>query len=166
MAVEPATGAGDGDRALARLVDGAAIRRRPDGRPESADGRGVSLAHGGGLVLAVSGAGAVGCDLEPVRARSAEDWRGMLGAERWNLALRLAGERGEAADAAATRVWAAAEALRKAGHPAGAPLVLGAAADDGWLLLRSGAAVIGTQVVPVAGCPEPLALAVLSTPPS
>jgi enediyne polyketide synthase len=155
--------AGASDRALARLLGGAAVHRRPDGRPEADGGRAVSVAHAAGLVLAVAGGGAVGCDLEPVRPRRAEDWDGMLGAERSALARRIADERGEGADAAATRVWTAAEALRKAGLPPDAPLVLGAAAADGWLLLRSGGAVIGTQVLPVAGRPEPLAVAVLAT---
>ena len=163
VAVEPADGEGAGDRALARLFGGAAaVHRRPDGRPEAAGGRAVSLAHAAELVLAVAGTGAVGCDLEPVRPRPAEDWDAMLGAERGELARRIAAERGEDADAAATRVWAAAEALRKAGLPPDAPLVLGAGAADGWLLLRSGGALIGTQVLPVAGCPEPLAVAVLA----
>jgi enediyne polyketide synthase len=140
-----ATGRPDSGPAVARLLAGtrpaAPLRHRPDGRPEVAGGPRLSIAHAGGLVLAVAGldaAAAVGCDLEPVAARPAEDWRGLLGDERWALARLLTREGGEAEDAAATRVWAAAEALVKAGAARGASLTFDAAADGGWLLLRAG----------------------------
>jgi enediyne polyketide synthase len=125
------------------------LRHRTDGRPEVDGGPRISIAHAGGLVLAVSRRGAVGCDLEPVVARPAADWRGLLGDERWALARLLSDE--ETADAAATRVWAAAEALVKAGAPAGAPLTLEAASDDGWLILRSGRYRVATAAPVLRG---------------
>lgn len=122
---------------------GAAIlSHRPDGRPEVVGLPQVSIAHAGrDLVLAVAGPGRdrrVGCDLEPVGERSAESWRGLLGDERFALAGLIARQRGESGACAATRVWGAAEALRKAGAPADTPLLLDAVLDDGWLLLRAG----------------------------
>ncbi len=164
VALEPAIGAGIAGTAGARPDSGPTIarllaarrppldlrlRHRPDGRPEIAGGPRVSIAHAGGLVLAVARRDAVGCDLEPVAARPAETWRGLFGdqrgdeqgGERWALARLLAQEAGEPVAIAATRVWAAAEALAKAGAPRGAALTLeppGEAADDGWRLLRAG----------------------------
>ncbi|MFL6196666.1 MAG: SDR family NAD(P)-dependent oxidoreductase [Thermoanaerobaculia bacterium] len=144
---------------------GAALRHRPDGRPEAPeaeDGVRISRSHAGGYVLAVTGDGRLGCDLEAVTERPEEVWRGLLGPERSRLAELIARERGEAFGAAATRVWTAAESLVKAGVPPGAPLVLEAGAgDDGWLLLRSGDLRIGTFLGPVRELSGPAALAVL-----
>lgn len=146
--------------AVARLL-GSALRHRPDGRPETATGGEVSVAHAEGLVLAVTREGRIGCDLEPVGERSPEVWRDLLGEERFRLAELIARERGEAAGGAATRVWAALESLRKAGAAHDAPLTLDAAMDDGWLLLRSGNLRIATLLAPVRELSGPAALAVL-----
>ncbi|MEO6193211.1 MAG: SDR family NAD(P)-dependent oxidoreductase, partial [Thermoanaerobaculia bacterium] len=142
------------------------IRHRPDGRPETGAGNSVSRSHAGGLVLAVTGEGRIGCDLQTVDERTEEVWRDLLGPERSRLAELIVRERGEAFGAAATRVWSAVESLVKAGAPQGAPLVLedggleGAAAD-GWLLLRSGELRIGTLLAPVRELAGPASLAVL-----
>lgn len=124
------------------------LAHRPDGRPEVPDGTPISVAHGAGLILAIAGNGTkrragggrscLGCDLEAIAERPAATWRDLLGAERFALAELIAGHPGERPDAAATRVWAAGEALQKIGAAPGAPLLLEAALDDGWLLLRSG----------------------------
>jgi enediyne polyketide synthase len=141
------------------------LRHRPDGAPErekeGTAGTGISRSHAGGLVLAVTGAGRIGCDLQPVEERSEEVWLGLLGPERSRLAALIAGERGEAFGDAATRVWAAGESLVKAGAPHGAPLTLEAGGGDGWLLLRSGDLRIGTFLAPVRELAGPAALAVL-----
>jgi enediyne polyketide synthase len=142
------------------------LRHRPDGRPETGEGNSVSRSHAGGLVLAVTGEGRIGCDLQTVDERTEEVWRDLLGPERSRLAELIVRERGEAFGAAATRVWSAVESLVKAGAPQGAPLVLegggleGAAAD-GWLLLRSGELRIGTLLAPVRELAGPASLAVL-----
>jgi enediyne polyketide synthase len=57
-------------------------------------------------------------------------------------------------------VWTAAESLHKAGSPAGAPLLLEAALDDGWLLLRSGSLRIASFTADVRELGGPCALAV------
>jgi|CXWL01.1.fsa_nt_gi enediyne polyketide synthase len=140
------------------------VARRPDGRPEVV-GRpesSISISHAPGLVLAVAGHGVVGCDLEAVASRSPEDWRGLLGRERSALAELLARELGEDLDHAATRVWSAAESLRKAGLPAEAPLVLeGIPRRDGWVLLRSGERILASLVTRTVGSEAPLAVALL-----
>ncbi len=138
--------------------------RRPDGRPETANGETVSLSHAGDLMLAVAGGPGIGCDLEPVSARTATVWGDLLGPERSLLAQVLAAEAGEDADSAATRVWAAVECLKKASAPVTAPLVLAGASpsrtSDGWVVLRSGAFAVGTLLAAVEGRAEPLVIAV------
>jgi enediyne polyketide synthase len=146
------------------------LHHRPDGAPEAAAAS-VSRSHAGELVLAVAGGGRIGCDLQPVAERSAEVWLDLLGAERSRLAELIARESGESFADAATRVWAAAESLTKAGAPHGAPLVLESrgpaggvlesGGDDRWLLLRSGDLRIGTFVAPVRELAGAAALAVL-----
>lgn len=149
------------DQALAALLgEPTAVARGPDGRPEGPGGRSVSVAHAQNLVLAVTGRGPLGCDLELVGERAPEIWRDLLGSDRLALAALLAGERGEASGAAATRVWAAAECLKKAGLPAGAPLVLASVTPDGWVLLRSGRLTVATLVTGVAQEPGRLTLAI------
>jgi enediyne polyketide synthase len=145
-------------RALGEAVP---IRRRPDGKPEVADGRAVSAAHAADLTLAVAGPGPIGCDVEPVVARPAGVWQDLLGAERFGLADVMAREAGEALDVAATRVWAASECLRKAGAAMNAPLVLAAAHADGWVWLSAGALIVVTFVAEVLAVRNRLVLAVL-----
>jgi enediyne polyketide synthase len=145
--------------ALERNGGGAAGPHRLDGRPETA---GLSRSHAGDLVLTVTGDGRLGCDLEPVIERSADVWQGLLGAERFRLAELIVREQGEGLDGAASRVWAAAESLTKAGAPQDAPLVLEQDAGEGWLLLRSGALRIGTLLAPVRELAGPAALAVVA----
>jgi enediyne polyketide synthase len=118
----------------------------------------VSTAHADGLTLAVAGRVPVACDLEIVSSRP---WADLLGDDRRTLSIVIARDRGEDADAAATRVWAAGECLVKAGIPASAPMTLGGA-HDGWLELACGRHIIGTYVTQVQGTEEPLALAVLT----
>ncbi|HEX5757554.1 MAG TPA: SDR family NAD(P)-dependent oxidoreductase, partial [Thermoanaerobaculia bacterium] len=160
VALETGNGSGGG-RAVALVTDSPLLRHRPDGKPEVATGSGISLARAGELVLAVAAEGRLGCDLEPVSERTEEVWMGMLGSERFQLAGLIARERGESRHAAATRVWAAAESLVKAGVAHGAPLTLEWAGDDGWLLLRSGQLRIGTFLGPISELTGEAVLAVL-----
>jgi enediyne polyketide synthase len=136
---------------------------RPDGRPEIPGGPQVSVAHAASLVLAIAGEGTgdrIGCDLEPVVERTAETWRDLLGAERFALAQLIAGQPGELPGGAATRIWTAAESLHKAGSPAGAPLLLEASLDDGWLLLSSGTLRIASFATTLRELGGPCALAI------
>jgi enediyne polyketide synthase len=164
---------GSGVRVTLDRGDGSLLRYRPDGAPETAEAAeaSVSRSHAGELVLAVAGGGRIGCDLQTVDERPAEVWLDLLGPERSRLAELIARERGESFADAATRVWAAAESLTKAGAPHGAPLVLESrgpaggvlesGGDDRWLLLRSGDLRIGTFVAPVRELAGAAALAVL-----
>ena len=170
VALAPAAANGARDEGASQAIvqrllgERAMLRHRPDGKPEALDGWQLSLSHAPGLLLAVAGERAVGCDLEPVVARPPELWRQLLGEEGYRLVEALAA-RGETRDAAATRVWAAGESLVKAGSPPGAPLVLdepGEATSDGWVLLRSGRLRIGTLVAPLRDLAGLAALAVLA----
>jgi len=156
-----------GRQALERLSGAAvAMAHRPDGKPEAQGFGSVSLSHAGHLTLAVAGEGTVGCDLEPVAERGAEVWRDLLGPERLALAELIARETGEGEGAAATRVWAAGEALKKAGAAPGSPLLLVAAGADGWVVLSSARLTVATLVSGARGMEAPLALAVLVTSPA
>jgi enediyne polyketide synthase len=140
------------------------VRYRTDGCPEVPDGR-VSAAHAPGFTLAAHAAGTVAVDLEPVVAREPDVWRSMLGRHRFGCATELLGHGAGSLDEAATRTWAAAECVRKAGAAGAAPLVVdGVPDDDGWILLRSGDRRIATVRVRLDGSPEPLIVAVLAEP--
>ena len=133
------------------LGKSARLWRRPDGRPVSLGGEGVSAAHANDFTLAVAGAGGVACDLEEITERSDAGWRDLLGAEKFQLAQGLARARGENLGAAATRLWTALECLKKIGQPVQAALVLESSTDDGWTLLRSGSLTIATYLAEVQG---------------
>jgi enediyne polyketide synthase len=111
-------------------------------------------------VAAPKAAGPVGCDLEPVTERSGDAWRDLLGPERMQLAEVVTVSAGEKLDAAATRVWAAMEALKKAGAPLETPLTLDDATADGWVIFAAGALRVATHVASVQQMADPLALAV------
>jgi enediyne polyketide synthase len=135
------------------------IHRRADGKPEVNDAA-VSVAHSTGLTLAVSSAGAVGCDIERISPRSTEVWRGLLGAERFQLAELVA--HNEDLDTAATRVWTAIECLKKAGAMSDAPLTLASSQKDGWIVLQSGAHSVASCVARVRDSEAKLVLGVLA----
>jgi len=138
------------------------VLRRPDGKPEVANGPEVSASVAGDVTLAVAGPGPVGCDVEPVVDRTDLDWQALLGVERHALAGIIAREAGEAAAAASTRVWAASECLKKAGARIDAPLVLVSSSSDGWVVLKAGRLRTATLVVRVQGIEAPLVFAVLA----
>ncbi len=138
------------------------IERRSNGKPEAADAGSVSAAHAGDLTLAVSGAGPLGCDVEPVAARPEAMWRDLLGPERYDLARLIARETEDDLDTAATRVWTALECLKKAGLGPRAPLVLLSSTQDGWVLLASGPLTLATLVVSIRHAQSPLAIATLT----
>ena len=137
------------------------VSRRPDGKPEVTNGRGISVAHAGDLTLVIAGSEPIGCDLEPVVARSAAVWHDLLGTQKLALANALVQEKDEALDVTATRIWAASECLKKAGAMVNAPLVLADATADRVVWLASGEKAIATFVVLVREVVQPLVFAVL-----
>ncbi|OKK06630.1 hypothetical protein AMK26_11595 [Streptomyces sp. CB03234] len=153
--VAAALGLGGGLRVTVRPGERSPAARRP--RP------GLSRSHLNGLVLQTeSGAhGDVACDWEAVAARGEDVWRRLLGTDHLALAALLRRQSGEPFEVAATRVWTAVECLAKAGRPPGAPLSLGGVFDGGWVLMRSGDALIASGVVRVAQVEGPVAVAVL-----
>jgi enediyne polyketide synthase len=72
-----------------------------------------------------------------VEARAAGVWRDLLGAESFAMAEESARLSREALDAAATRVWAARECMKKAGATADAPLTLGRGVGGAWVTFES-----------------------------
>ncbi|MFC5058310.1 type I polyketide synthase [Saccharothrix xinjiangensis] len=144
-------------RALDRPVE---VRYRPDGRPE-VDGVSVSASHGAGLTLAaVADGGALAVDVETAAPRGSDDWAGLLGRDPLAVRDLLAGEAGESADVAGTRVWGALECLRKTGSTTQA-LTVDRVHPDGWAVLSTGDARVATWVTTVDGRTEPVVFAVL-----
>jgi enediyne polyketide synthase len=152
----------DSTAALRRLLGTPVpIHRRPDGKPEAANGAvAVSAAHAGALLVVAAGPGPLGLDVEPVTERPTAVWQDLLGPDGAALANLVAREAGEDEAAAATRVWAAAEGLKKAGAGVRPPLVLATSTADGWVVLAAGAWRVATLVTAVRGAPGRLALAV------
>jgi enediyne polyketide synthase len=72
----------------------------------------LSCSHDAKLLICSAGRAPQGCDIEPVVHRDPEEWSLMVGREKQPLLDRLQEE--ESYDRAATRVWCAIEALRKA----------------------------------------------------
>jgi enediyne polyketide synthase len=141
------------------------VRHRPDGKPE-VDGPGltgtaISASHGAGVSLVVTGAGRLGCDVEPVAHRTDDDWAGLLGAGLSRVRDLVVAESGEDADTAGTRVWSALECLRKSDTTA-RTLTVDRVGPDGWVVLSSGDARIATWVTTLTGRPDPVVFAVLS----
>jgi enediyne polyketide synthase len=137
------------------------VRYRPDGRPEIDGNRMISSSHGSRLTLGVVADQTVGCDIETVVARPAQEWKGLLG-RHTPVAHLLAVESGEGADTAGTRVWAAIECLRKAGLPADAPLTMTTAGRHPWKVFSSGALRVATLVTTVRDVPAPVVFAILA----
>ena len=138
------------------------VGHRPDGRPELASDRHLSMsaAHGLGVTLsAVSGAD-VACDIEAVSMRSETEWQGLLG-EHAPVARLVAKETGEAPDTAATRVWSAVECLQKAGIMAGAPLTVLPRRREAWVEFAAGGIRIATFVTALRDALEPAVFAFL-----
>lgn len=149
------------DQAIQRVLGKAVVvHRRPDGKPEVIGERQVSVAHAGDLTVAIAAPEAVGCDLEPVMQRGDELWQALLGPDRFTLAELIRQQTGEDLASAATRLWTAAESLKKAGVPTDAPLLLYRSSPDGWVQLSCGPLVVATLSVAVDGNPTPLVLAV------
>ena len=102
--------------AAADLV-GAEVVWAADHRPSLAgvQGFGVSVAHDERACLVVVGAGDQGCDVAPVTHRQDhDDWLALIGSANAPLLSALVAG-GDGLDIAGTRLWAAAEAVRKAG---------------------------------------------------
>lgn len=152
-------------RAASRALGApAAVTYRPDGRPELvAEGLAISASHTAGWTLCVlADAAAVGCDIEPVVARPAAAWKGLLG-DHAPLAASVARETGDGFDTAATVVWTALECMQKAGLTTHAPLSLTPRTVDDWTVFASGGVRVAVLVTRLKGLPDPVAAAVLVT---
>jgi enediyne polyketide synthase len=121
----------------------------------------LTAAHGAGLTLCAVGEGQLGCDVEPVTARTEDDWQDLLG-RHLGLARLITETCSEPLDVAATRVWSALECLRKAGCSNDAPITLAGTERAGWVTLASGDSRIGALAATVRGRVEPVVFAILA----
>jgi enediyne polyketide synthase len=113
------------------------------------------------VVLTVRAAGAA-CDWEPVAERSEHEWRRLLGPRFDALLDQVRTMSAEPVEVTAARIWTAVECLSKAGHPPSAPVVLAGVYDGGWVVLRTGSALIASVVVSVNGADVPVAISILT----
>lgn len=149
------------ERALAAASGGqVTLRHRADGRPEI-PGKNVSVSHGTGLTLAVIAERPIGCDLEPVDERTAEQWRDLLGMSGVALAQMCSNVGNEEFATAATRVWSAREAVSKLGVTVNRPRLTFESRDTppGWLAMRHGRDLVWSVVVTLA-MPAPVTVVV------
>src|SRR5205823_4717831 len=112
------------------------------------------------VMMIVSGRGPLGCDIEPVVARTPRLWEDLLGSGPYAMANHLAAASGESPDDAATRLWAAGEALKKAGVSARGPLTIGEVAPDGWVAIEAGPMTVITFVAELSALRARVAIAV------
>src|SRR5262249_1048302 len=134
-------------RAIESALGASGIIRHANGKPEACDGRNVSASHSGDLTMAVAARSPLGCALQLLLTRPSENWRDLLGVERFKLAEVISHEAEETLDVSATRVWTSVECLKKAGASMAAPLVFARVAPNGWVLLESGELRIASGVV-------------------
>src|SRR4030095_5986739 len=88
-------------------------------------------------------------------------WLELLGENRAALANIIVRQAHDDRAAAATRVWAASECLKKAGAVFDAPLLFVSTRADSWVLLSSGRLMIATYVAQVRDHQDGLVIAVL-----
>jgi polyketide synthase-like dehydratase family protein/KR domain-containing protein/polyketide synthase family protein/beta-ketoacyl synthase-like protein len=144
------------------------LRYGRDGRPEAV-GANVSAAHDAGMTLLVTGRERLGCDIGTVLDRSPAEQAGLLGAHV-GLRDRLMTETGEPATVATARVLGALASLRTTGATSTLTtvaqstltLTMDRGGPDGWVLLRTGDAVVATWVTTINDRPDPVVFAVLS----
>jgi enediyne polyketide synthase len=110
----------------------------------------------------VGGEEPLACDIEVAERRSGDAWRGLLGDDRFRLAEHVATETHEELGLVGTRLWTAAECLRKAGRSFADPLVLDEVAPDGWTILRAGGYRIATCAAQLRGVEAPLVVGILT----
>ncbi|HYE07047.1 MAG TPA: SDR family NAD(P)-dependent oxidoreductase [Planctomycetota bacterium] len=149
-------------RALARLAIAAdRTSRRPDGRPEHADGD-LSISHCGDLSVAVRGALPVGCDVQDQDPRQRADWIDLLGpglAAPWR---ELVDGHGETAALAGARMWTARESLIKCRASGFAPLTIRERRADGTVLFAGGERIVASIPLPAIAGRASLVAAVAS----
>lgn len=144
-------------RRRARSVD---PEHRPDGQRDPQGERFRSAAYGGGWQLAVSSVSPVGCDLQNVLRKDAGGWAQLLGEDGLELAEAIARVVGEPRDSAATRVWAAREALKKSGFAWPPPLVVDPGSTACWTTLCAADATVFSSCTEAAAGAASLCAAV------
>ena len=124
----------------------------------------ISLTHEDRICLCACGPGPVGCDLGVITARSKKTWNALLGENRSDLFNHLM-HQGETMDTAGTRIWAALEALIKAGGSSGQHLTIVRKNGDAVLLAGDDANGVSIQILTLTvhltwGSPQILAVTV------
>ncbi|NOZ08593.1 MAG: SDR family NAD(P)-dependent oxidoreductase [FCB group bacterium] len=136
---------------------------RKDGKPLAQGQFTLSAAHAGDLTLALAipGKYRLGCDLHCPDGRSDPAWQRILRAEHLKLARLISTELNETDDASCSRIWTAAESLKKAGMMPDTPLTLDSVRKDGWVLLKAGSCRVLSYIAIIETVKYPCAIAVL-----
>jgi enediyne polyketide synthase len=137
------------------------VDHRPDGRPE-VPGVELSVSHGAGVTMAVTGARSLACDVQTVKPQDESTWAGILGREQLSLRDLLVAECAEDIHTSSTRLWSALECLHKVGVTANS-LAIHRFYSDGWAVLSAGSLTIGTWATRLAGVADPVVFAVLAS---
>jgi hypothetical protein len=101
----------------------------------------------------------VGCDLERVHHRAPNEWESLLNGEGFKLASVVGDLVSEQLDVSATRVWTIHEALKKAGVPTTAPVVVDPDSEADWVVFRSGDAIAYSCVIAAHGAEPAMCIA-------
>ncbi len=117
--------------------------------------------HLDGLTLTVDTAGPAACDWEATGARRSESLP--FAPDCRTVYDQLRDRCGERPETVRSRIWTAAQCLRKAALPSGSPLAVGAFHDDGWVLLRAADSAIASAVVTVSGGTDAVAVAIMTS---
>jgi enediyne polyketide synthase len=142
------------------LLRSTRVTRRVSGAGQADGDMAVSAAHAQDITLAVAARDRVGCDIEPVKERSADTWHDLLGGSGWSLAQAIARQAGEDVHTSATRVWTALESLRKTVPARSGPLLLHSCESDGWVRLDSADSAVATYPARLQRQPAALVLAI------
>jgi len=127
------------------------LEHRPDGKLDAKDSRFRSTTYDGAWKLAVDSVIPVGCDLQSVSHRKAEEWEAMLGADGLRLAEIVATMAKEPLDIAAVRVWTVRESMKKAGLAAGTPLTVVPKVSAQWVEFKSGGLMAYSSLMTPSG---------------
>ena len=133
---------------------------RPDGKPDPQNDRHQSASYSGVWRLSANSAKPIGCDLQMVSAKSTTDWEALLGEEGIKLAKMISQGVQESLDVAATRVWTAREAMKKAGFSALAPLTVDPDSSGLWVVFKSGPSKVFSSCVEASDISPNLCMAV------
>ncbi|MCH9031220.1 MAG: SDR family NAD(P)-dependent oxidoreductase [candidate division Zixibacteria bacterium] len=136
------------------------IKHRPDGKPLIAAGKNISISHSCNLTMALTGRGAVACDIEAIDQRNDSSWCDLLGSDGFKLAQLVAAETKSDVSTASTRIWSVQEAIKKAGLQSTIRPTF-VSVDKNWVIFKHGTYKIASLTVDLESDCLPVSIALL-----